>query len=245
METAKSLQDLQARPVEGGAILRACTLLQALLAMVGFAVLVAAAHPGAREALLSASREAVITQTSLALRATVPPGVNFAAGPIQPPVLTQREREQRAVTEMLAKRFRVAQEAVGGFVAAAYRIGKDTSVDPLLILAVICVESRFNPVAESNFGAKGLMQVIPKFHKEKLVGHGGDDALLDPEINILVGAQVLREYMKRFGGTESALQAYAGAYEEPTAMYSKQVLSERSRIEQTVQTVAKVRPRAI
>ena len=119
---------------------------------------------------------------------------------------------------------------------------EDTSVDPLLILAVICVESRFNPVAESTFGAKGLMQVIPKFHKEKLVKHGGDDALLDPEVNILVGAQVLREYMKRFGGTESALQAYAGAYEEPTSMYSKLVLSERSRIEQTV---AKLRPRAI
>ena len=242
METANSLQDLPVRPLSGGAILRARTLLQVMLAVVGFAVMIAAAHPGAREALLSASREAVVTPATLALRATVPPGVNFAAGPIQPPVLTQREKEQRAVTEMLSKRFRVAQEAVGGFVAAAYRIGTDTSVDPLLILAVICVESRFNPVAESTFGAKGLMQVIPKFNREKLVKHGGDDALLDPEVNILVGAQVLREYMKRFGGTESALQAYAGAYEEPTSMYSKLVLSERSRIEQTV---AKLRPRAI
>ena len=242
MENTNSLQDLQGRPHTGGAILRACTLLQVMLAVVGFAVLVAAAHPGAREALISASREALVTQTSLALQATVPPGVNFAAGPIQQPVLTQRELEQRAVTEMLAKRFRVAQEAVGGFVAAAYRVGKDTSVDPLLILAVICVESRFNPVAESTFGAKGLMQVIPRFHKEKLVGHGGDDALLDPEVNILVGAKVLREYMKRFGGTQSALQAYAGAYEEPTAMYSKQVLAERTRIEQAA---AKFRPRAI
>ncbi len=242
METANSLKYLPVRPHSGGAILRARTLLQAMLALVGFVVMIAAAHPGAREALVSASREAVANPAALALRATVPPGVNFAAGPIQPPVLTQREKEQRAVTEMLSKRFRVAQEAVGGFVAAAYRIGTDTSVDPLLILAVISVESRFNPVAESTFGAKGLMQVIPKFHKEKLVRHGGDDALLDPEINILVGAQVLREYMKRFGGTESALQAYAGAYEEPTSTYSKLVLSERSRIEQTV---AKLRPRAI
>jgi soluble lytic murein transglycosylase-like protein len=128
----------------------------------------------------------------------------------------------------------VAHEAVSGFVATAYKIGKSTSVDPLLILAVICVESRFNPVAESTFGAKGLMQIIPKFHKEKLVKHGGDDALLDPEVNILVGAQVLREYIRRFGGTESGLQAYAGAFEEPTSMYSRQVLSERSRIEQAV-----------
>ncbi len=234
MDAANSLQDLQARPVGTGAILRARTLLQVLLALVGFVVLAAAAYPASREALLSASREALVSQVAMALRATVPPGVNFATGPIQPPLLTPREREQRAVTEMLSKRFRVAQEAVGGFVAAAYRVGKDTSVDPLLILAVICVESRFNPVAESTFGAKGLMQIIPRFHKEKLVRHGGDEALLDPEVNILVGAQVLREYMKRFGGTESALQAYAGAFEEPTSMYSRQVLSERSRIEQAV-----------
>ena len=234
MEAANSLQDLQARPPIGGAFLRTRTGLQAMLATAGVLVLVAAGHPEGREAVLSATHELVLAQAAVALGATVPPGVNFAAGPIQPPVLTPREREQRAVAEMLSKRFRVAQEAVGGFVAAAYRVGKDTSVDPLLILAVICVESRFNPVAESTFGAKGLMQIIPKFHKEKLVAHGGDEALLDPEVNILVGAQVLREYMRRFGGTESALQAYAGAFEEPTSMYSKQVLSERSRIEQTV-----------
>ena len=234
MRTANSLQDLHARPGVNGAILRAATCAQVVFAIVGFVVLAAAAYPASRDALIAASREVVLSQAAVALRATVPPGVNFAAGPIQPPVLTPREREQRAVAEMLSKRFRVAQEAVGGFVASAYRVGKDTSVDPLLILAVICVESRFNPVAESTFGAKGLMQIIPKFHKEKLAKHGGDDALLDPDVNILVGAQVLREYMRRFGGTENALQAYAGAYEEPTSMYSKQVLSERSRLEQIV-----------
>lgn len=234
MEAASSLQDPQARQASGGAFSRAWTLFQVMLALVGVGVLAAAIHPAAREAMLSASREVLLSRTTVALRATVPPGVNFSAGAIQPPVLTPYEREQRAVTEMLAKRFRVAQEAVGGFVAAAYRAGKDTSVDPLLILAVIGVESRFNPVAESTFGAKGLMQIIPKFHKEKLVEHGGDDALLDPEVNILVGAQVLKEYIRRFGGTESALQAYAGAFEEPNSMYAKQVLSERSRIEQAV-----------
>ncbi len=234
MEAANSLQDLQAAAPANGALLRARILLQVMLALVGLAVLLAAAYPASREALMSASRDAVLAQAASALRATVPPGVNFAAGPIQPPVLTPREREQRAVAEMLAKRYRVARESVGKFVEAAYRVGKDTSVDPLLILAVICVESRFNPVAESDFGARGLMQIIPKFHREKLLKHGGDHALLDPEVNILVGAQVLREYIRRFGGTENGLQAYAGAFEEPTAMYSRQVLSERTRIEQTV-----------
>ena len=45
---------------------------------------------------------------------------------------------------------------------------------------------------------------------------------------------MLREYIRRFGGTEKALQAFAGAFEEPNAMYAKQVLSERLRLEQAV-----------
>lgn len=223
MEAVNSAVEMRMRSAGSGVILRAWSLAQATLALVGLVVLVAAAHPPSRDALLA--------QAALALRATEPPGANFAAGPIQP-TDSAGAREQRALTENLAKRYRVAQEAVGGFVAAAYRSGKETAVDPLLILAVISVESRFNPVAESTFGAKGLMQVIPRFHKEKLVAHGGDDALLDPEVNIQVGAQVLREYIRRFGGTENALQAYAGAFEEPNSLYAKQVLSERSRLEQ-------------
>lgn len=226
MDAINSVLETNARPSGTGAISRAWSLAQAALALVGLVVLVAAAHPGARDALVS--------QAAVALRATEPPGVNFSAGPIQPTADSAAAREQRAVTEMLAKRYRVAQEAVGGFVATAYRMGREKAVDPLLILAVISVESRFNPVAESAFGAKGLMQIIPKFHKEKLVEHGGDDALLDPEVNIQVGAEVLREYIRRFGGTESALQAYAGAFEEPNSYYAKQVLSERSRLEQAV-----------
>jgi len=229
MNAVNSPIDIQRRSAGRHAIARAWTFAHALLALLGLAVCIAMAFP--------ATREAVSRQAAEALRATEPAGVvNFAAGPIQSTTdPTKVEREQRAITEMLAKRYRVAQEAVGGFVVAAYRVGKETAVDPLLILAVISVESKFNPVAESTFGARGLMQIIPRFHKEKLIEHGGDESLLDPEINILVGAQVLREYMRRFGGTESALQAYTGAFDdEAGSHYASKVLSERSRIEQAV-----------
>jgi soluble lytic murein transglycosylase-like protein len=95
----------------------------------------------------------------------------------------------------------------------------------------MAIESRYNPVAESVMGAKGLMQVIPKFHLEKLLDHGGEAALLDPEVNIHVGAQILREYYRRFGDQESALQMYAGAFDEPTAQYANKVFAERARLE--------------
>jgi soluble lytic murein transglycosylase-like protein len=140
--------------------------------------------------------------------------------------------EQRVLAEFIARRYRVAESASHEFVSLAYRVGHEYAVDPLLILAVMAIESRYNPVAESSMGAKGLMQVIPRFHPEKLLEHGGEHALLDPEINIHVGAQILREYMRRFGETEVALQKYAGAFDEPTLQYSGKVLAEKARLQQ-------------
>jgi soluble lytic murein transglycosylase-like protein len=154
-----------------------------------------------------------------------------AAGPIQPQVQTALDREQRAMTEFIAKRYRVSESAIASYVSTAYRAGEQYSVDPLLILAVVAVESRYNPVAESVVGAKGLMQVIPKYHLEKLIDHGGEHALLEPEVNILVGTQILREYQRRFRDTETALQAYAGAFDEPTSQYANKVFAERARLE--------------
>jgi soluble lytic murein transglycosylase-like protein len=153
------------------------------------------------------------------------------AGPIQARLETPIEREQRAVTEYIAKRYRVSEGAVAGYVAAAYRAGEQHSVDPLLILAVMAVESRYNPVAESIVGAKGLMQVMPKYHLDKLMDHGGEHALLEPEVNIQVGTQILREYQRRFRDTETALQVYAGAFDEPSSQYANKVFAERARLE--------------
>lgn len=139
--------------------------------------------------------------------------------------------EQRAVAEFIAKRYRVAEDAIREFVSIAYRAGEQYRVDPLLILAVMAIESRYNPVAESVMGARGLMQVIPKYHPEKLVPHGGEEALLEPEVNIHVGAQILRQYYRRFGDLETALQMYAGALDEPTSQYATKVFAEKARLD--------------
>lgn len=155
----------------------------------------------------------------------------------QPREETALEREQRAIAEFISRRYRVALTAVEGFVETAYRAGALYSVDPLLILAVMAVESRYNPVAQSNMGAKGLMQVIPRFHEEKLADHGGAPALLQPEVNILVGTQILREYTRRLGDLEAGLQKYNGALDHPTSQYAAKVLAERARLESLRQKV--------
>lgn len=205
---------------------RAFSVARGTLALIGLAVVLAAVMPLPREALIRHVAAAAVSEDGDA-------GTVSATGPILPAgAESVLEREQRAVAEFIARRYRVAESASTTFVSTAYRAGQEHSVDPLLILAVMAIESRYNPVAESSMGAKGLMQIIPKYHQEKLLEHGGEFALLDPEVNIQVGAQILREYLRRFGATEVALQMYGGAMDEPTAQYSGKVLAEKARLKQ-------------
>lgn len=140
----------------------------------------------------------------------------------------------RALAMQLAKKYRVAVNATEPLVHEAFAAGRAVGVDPLLILAVISVESRFNPIAESEFGARGLMQVVPRFHLDKLAHHGGEDAVLDPRTNIQVGAKILKEYITRTGSVESGLQMYAGAADDPNTAYAQRVMSEKSWLQRSL-----------
>jgi len=154
----------------------------------------------------------------------------------QPPVAARGlDATQQALVEHLARRFQIAEGPTERIVEAAYRAAAGVGLDPLLVLAVISIESRFNPIAESGMGARGLMQIIPKYHREKLAEHGGDEAVLDPESNILVGAQILREYVRRTGSLEAGLQFYNGAAWDDSARYTQKVLAERQRLAQVAQ----------
>jgi soluble lytic murein transglycosylase-like protein len=143
----------------------------------------------------------------------------------------------RALATQLAKKYRVAVNAPEPLVHEAFAAGQAVGVDPLLILAVISVESRFNPIAESEFGARGLMQVVPRFHLDKLAHHGGEDAVLDPRTNIRVGAKILKEYIQRAGSVESGLQMYAGAADDPNTAYAQRVMTEKSWLQRSLPPV--------
>jgi soluble lytic murein transglycosylase-like protein len=139
---------------------------------------------------------------------------------------------QQALADHLSRRFYIAAAATERMVAAAHRAAREVGLDPLLVLAVISIESRFNPIAESVMGAKGLMQIIPKYHLDKLRAAGGEDAVFDPESNIHVGARILQEYVHRTGTLEAGLQYYNGAWRDNSAQYAHKVLAERDRLEQ-------------
>lgn len=147
---------------------------------------------------------------------------------IAPPRLN---REQLNIARFIAKRYQVAMDEVQHFVAYAYKAAGEVKLDPMLILAVISVESSFDPAAQSPAGAQGLMQVLTRVHAEKFAPFGGVAAAFDPAANIRVGARILREYVARQGSVEAALKSYVGAAVQPDdAGYGSKVLFERQRI---------------
>lgn len=151
--------------------------------------------------------------------------------------------QYRTLAVYLSRRYKVALEATEQLVGAAHEAGSRTGIDPLVILAVMAVESRFNPIAESVMGAKGLMQVIPKFHQDKLEEHGGEDSVFEPMTNILVGSRILKDAMRRGGGLMPGLQLYAGAFGDDAQQYAQKVMAEKERMQQTLKR-AQPQPRA-
>jgi soluble lytic murein transglycosylase-like protein len=149
----------------------------------------------------------------------------------RPAALTDPEIE--AVANAVARKYRVSHEATREHVGTAYREGKAIGVDPLLIIAVMAVESRFNPIAQSDRGAIGLMQVIPRFHTDKFNAARGE-SVLDPRINIQLGARVLKEYIRRGGTDVAGLQLYNGASADASNVYANKVLGEKQRIREAI-----------
>jgi hypothetical protein len=144
----------------------------------------------------------------------------------------------RVLAGFLAKRYQVSQDVTFDLVGIAQGAGKQLGLDPLLIMAIIAVESRYNPIAESVAGAKGLMQIIPKYHTDKLGEFGGEKAIFDPATNILVGSRILKEYLGITGNLGMALQMYAGALNDEQDVYTSKVLGEKQRLQQVVGRLA-------
>jgi soluble lytic murein transglycosylase len=83
---------------------------------------------------------------------------------------------------------------------------------PELVAAVVYVESRFDPNAESAAGAVGLMQLLPDTARGIALRTGGDRFVVadlrDPEINVRYGTWYLDHLRARYGDTRLALAAY-------------------------------------
>ncbi|MGH8797900.1 MAG: lytic transglycosylase domain-containing protein, partial [Caldimonas sp.] len=142
-------------------------------------------------------------------------------------------RQQAAVAQWLSRRYRVAPEPISRLVQEAWSVGARAGLDPTLILAIMAVESSFNPFAQSSVGAQGLMQVMTKVHDDKYEAFGGVHAAFDPVTNLRVGVQVLKECITRAGSLEAGLRFYVGAANlADDGGYAFKVLSEQSHLRQ-------------
>ena len=226
------------------------------LALVGLAVvsvlLVFTSQAGLREKLesatlgwLSARQEARAEAEGSTLMAAAEPDAIARATATDPRELS---RQQAAVAHWLARRYHVAPEPVSRLVQEAWAVGNRAKVEPTLILAIMAIESGFNPFAQSSVGAQGLMQVMTRVHDDKYEAFGGTLAAFDPVTNLRVGVQVLKECIQRAGGLEEGLRYYVGAANlaEDTG-YAARVLAEHEMLKavaagRTVPTMTTVRP---
>jgi len=111
------------------------------------------------------------------------------------------------------------------------------NLDPMLVLAVIEVESRFQYSAISPVGARGIMQIMPDTGKflTDTVGHElglqpvayRPESLDDPILNIRMGVYYLHDLRKQFRNLHLALIAYnAGPAEVQNRLENNQEFSQ-------------------
>jgi hypothetical protein len=140
-------------------------------------------------------------------------------------------KQQAAVAYWLSKKYSVAPEPISALVAEAYEVGAKTKIEPTLILAIMAIESSFNPFAQSPVGAQGLMQVMTNIHSDKYEGFGGKFAAFDPVTNLRVGVKVLQDCIARAGSIEGGLRQYVGATSDATeGGYTAKVMAEHARL---------------
>lgn len=102
------------------------------------------------------------------------------------------------------------------------------------LVGVIALESGFKVNAVSREGAKGLMQVIPKYHKAKIKGR----SLFDPKVGIEVGTAILKDCLVKFNyRNEKALACYSGSTGKQATRYYQTVLA-KSKLFQSHLTLA-------
>jgi len=146
-------------------------------------------------------------------------------------------QNQRAVADFFEKKYSLDRTKIEEYVSNTILIAKEVNIDPVLLLAVISVESNFNPNIKSHAGAEGLMQVMTSVHHEKYALYGGTQEAVKPEVNIRVGAYILKYLIASAGSLRNGLKFYVGAANaEDDGGYTDKVMAERNRLISLCQT---------
>jgi soluble lytic murein transglycosylase-like protein len=149
---------------------------------------------------------------------------------------TDLNPDQLALVQAIRSKYRIAPEPLNALILEVFDLAVRGNLDPTLILAVIGVESNYNPFANSPTGAKGLMQVSPNSHAEQFEPYGGPMAIFDPKTNLRIGVKILKESIDLSGSLIEGLRLYKAGEESMSLEtdYIERVQTEQNRLQEAL-----------
>lgn len=207
------------------------------LAIVGLAVVAVALTFAARPGLQAYASETLMSWLEMRQAMTLDMAVT-GSGATRSTATPVKDlpKDQLAVAQWLSRRYRVSTEPIGALVSEAWAIGERSQIAPTLILAVMAIESRFNPFASGSQGGMGLMQIEPDTHSDALTPFGGRLAAFDPLTNLRVGARHLQFLIQQSVSIEEALRLYAlDSGQTNDDLYIDRVLNEQKQLDKLTQ----------
>lgn len=135
------------------------------------------------------------------------------------------------LSNFIKTRYRTSDKTAKTAASTAVQSSRETGLPATLILAVAGVESSFKPLSDNGVD-KGIMQVNPKYHPEKVKAIGGPAKLFDVRLGMRTGALILKEYSDSSkSNVVKTLQRYNGS---KTNVYPNKVLAEKKRFDRAL-----------
>lgn len=177
-----------------------------------------------------------LASQALPIYVDAPPGQNVIDLTVDSSVQKRAARIRR-LTDYIQQTFNIPQYQTAAIVTEAVYNASKHDLRLELILAIIAVESTFRAQAVSPTGARGLMQIMPEAHPERVEAIGGIKALFDTKKNIATGSAIFIEYLRQSSGNlQKALLRYNGSLTNPDSEYPDKVLELYKKLKKIAQT---------
>lgn len=153
---------------------------------------------------------------------------------MQPNIVKAKEienQQKQNVIQYIHNKYRINYNDAEKIVEQAYIHGNKHNIEPSLIIGIIEHESAFKKNIVSKANAVGLMQIVPKYHRQRIanITNKNNQTIQHIETNIELGTNILKDYINRYSNIGRALQAYNGSHN--SNRYSRVVFRKQNNIE--------------